>query len=85
MNLLERFVLQRMEITRLQGEVAKAAKVPGKQEAKVELNLTPRLIRADSGDQPPSYQVRATLTCRSAMASCSSMASLRIVSLFSTR
>ena len=65
MNLLERFVLQRMEITRLQGEVAKAAKVPGKQEAKVELNLTPRLIRADSGDQPPSYQVRATLTCRS--------------------
>lgn len=65
MNLLERFVLQQMEITRLQGEVAKAKKVPGKQEAKVELNLTPRLIRADSGDQPPSYQVRATLTCRS--------------------
>ena len=65
MNLLERFVLQQVEITRLQGEVAKAAKVPGKQQAKVELNLTPRLIKADSGDQPPSYQVRANLTCRS--------------------
>lgn len=65
MNLLERFVLQRMDITLLRAEVAAAAKVPGKQEAKVELNLTPRLIRADSGDQPPSYQVRASLTCRS--------------------
>jgi hypothetical protein len=65
MNLLERFVMQRLDITLLRAEVVKAAKSPGKQQAKVELNLSPRLIRADSGDQPPAYQVRAHLTCRS--------------------
>jgi hypothetical protein len=65
MNLLERFVLQHVQITLLQAEVFKAAKAPGKQEAKVELNLSPRLIKADSGGQPPAYQVRANLTCRS--------------------
>ena len=65
MNLLERFVMQRLDITLLKAEVVKAAKVPGKQQAKVELNLSPRLIRADSGNKPPAYQVRARLTCRS--------------------
>ena len=65
MNLLERFVMQRLDITLLRAEVIKAAKVRGKQQAKVELNLSPRLIRADSGDQLPAYQVRANLTCRS--------------------
>jgi len=64
MNLLERFVLQRLDITLLRAEVIKAAKAPGKQQAKVELNLSPRLIKADSGDQPPAYQVRAKLACR---------------------
>ena len=65
MNLLERFVMQRLDITLLRAEVIKAAKAPGKQRAEVELNLSPRLIQADSGDRPPAYQVRATLTCRS--------------------
>jgi hypothetical protein len=65
MNLLERFVMQRLDFTLLRAEVIKAAKAPGKQQAKVELNLSPRLIKADSGDQPPAYQVRANLTCRS--------------------
>jgi len=64
MNLLERFVLQRLDITLLRAEVIKAAKAPGQQQAKVELNLSPRLIKADSGDQPPAYQVRANLACR---------------------
>jgi hypothetical protein len=64
-NLLERFVLQHVQITLLQAEVSKAAKAPGKQEAKVELNLSPRLIKADSGGRLPAYQVRANLTCRS--------------------
>ena len=57
--------MQRLDITLLRAEVIKAAKVRGKQQAKVELNLSPRLIRADSGDQLPAYQVRANLTCRS--------------------
>ena len=65
MNLLDTFVMQRLDITLLRAEVIKAAKAPGKQQAKVELNLSPRLIKADSGDQPPAYQVRANLTCRS--------------------
>ena len=65
MNLLERFVMQRLDITLLRAEVIKATKVRGKQRAKVELNLSPRLIEADSGDQPPAYQVRAKLACRS--------------------
>ncbi len=33
------------------------------QDAKVEMNLTPRLMDTDSGDKLPSYQVSARLIC----------------------
>jgi len=33
------------------------------QDAKVEMNLTPRLMDMDSGDKLPSYQVSARLIC----------------------
>ena len=65
MNLLERFVLKHLQFTRLSAEVHRVARDPGRQEAKVELNLSPRLLQADSGDQLPAYQVSARLSCRS--------------------
>lgn len=65
MNLLERFVLQHLQLTRLRAEVYTAVKDPGTQEAKVELNLSPRMVQADSGDKLPAYQVSARLSCRS--------------------
>jgi hypothetical protein len=64
-NLLERFVLQHLQLTLLRAEVLKVIKDPGTQEAKVELNLSPRLIQADSGDKLPAYLVSARLHCRS--------------------
>ena len=33
------------------------------QEAKVEMNLTPRLMEMDTGDKLPSYQVSGRLVC----------------------
>jgi hypothetical protein len=66
MNLLERFVLQHIQLTLLRAEVLKMEKQEGQQEAKVELGLSPRLLQTDSGDQLPAYQVSARLTCRSA-------------------
>jgi hypothetical protein len=65
MNLLERFVLQHLQTTLLNVEVIHASKEEGTQEAKVELNLAPRLMKTDSGSQLPAYQVSARLTCRS--------------------
>jgi hypothetical protein len=65
MNLLERFVLQHVQPTILNVEVLKMVKDKGTQEAKVELSLAPRLVKADSGDELPSYQVTARLSCRS--------------------
>jgi len=65
MNLLERFMLQHVQVTVLHAEVLQAGKKKGKQEAKIELNLAPRLLQTDSGDRPPAYQVTAQLTCRS--------------------
>ena len=66
MNLLERFVLQHVQPTLLRVEVLKMEKEEGQQEAKVELGLSPRLLKTDSGDQLPAYQVSARLACRSA-------------------
>jgi hypothetical protein len=66
MNLLERFVLQHVQPTLLRAEVLKVEREEGQQEAKVELGLSPRLLKTDSGDQLPAYQVSARLTCRSA-------------------
>jgi len=63
-NLLEKFVLKHVQIVRLNAELVQAAKAPGTHEAKVELNLTPRLMKADTGEQLPSYQVTARLRCQ---------------------
>lgn len=64
MNLLDRFVLHHLQLTLLEAEVITMVKDPGTQEAKVELNLSPRLIQADSGEDLPSYHVSARLRCR---------------------
>ena len=63
MNLLDLFVLQHVQVSLLKAELVHASKEAGTQEAKVELNLTPRLMQADSGDSLPAYQVSAKLTC----------------------
>jgi hypothetical protein len=64
MNLLDQFVLQHVQVSELHAELGKAAKSSGKQEAKVELNLTPRLMQTDSGNHLPAYQVSARLSCQ---------------------
>jgi hypothetical protein len=64
MNLLDHFVLQHVQISSLKAELVHVSKEPGTQEAKVELNLTPRMMQADSGDKLPAYQVSARLSCK---------------------
>jgi hypothetical protein len=64
MNLLDKFVLQHVQVSLLKARLIHVSKDPGAQKAKVELNLTPRMIEADSSDRLPSYQVSARLTCK---------------------
>jgi hypothetical protein len=64
MNLLDNFVLQHVQVSLLKAELTHVSKEAGHQEAKVELNLTPRLMKADSGDKLPAYQVSAKLSCK---------------------
>jgi hypothetical protein len=63
MNLLDHFLLQHCQVTLLQGELLRVEREGAMQDAKVEMNLTPRLLEMDSGDRLPSYQVSARLTC----------------------
>jgi hypothetical protein len=63
-NLLDQFVLQHVQVSTIKAKLVRVSKVPGSQEAKVELNLTPRMLNADSGDKLPAYQVSARLACR---------------------
>ncbi len=63
MNLLDYFILQHCQISLLQGELLRVSREGTMQDAKVEMNLTPRLMEMDSGEQLPSYQVSARLTC----------------------
>ena len=63
-NLLDRFVLKHLQISQLDAELRKVAQGTGAHEAKVELNLTPKLMNADAGQELPSYQVTATLRCK---------------------
>ena len=63
-NLLEKFVLKHVQIVRLNAELVQMSKGTGNPEAKVELNLTPRLMQADSGAELPAYQVTARLRCQ---------------------
>jgi len=64
MNLLDNFILQHVQISKLSAELVKVSKLAGTQEAKVELNLTPRPMKTDSGGTLPAYQVSARLTCK---------------------
>lgn len=61
MNLLDNFILQHCQISLLKGELIRVAREGAMQDAKVEMNLTPRLMEMDSGDKLPSYQVSARL------------------------
>ena len=63
MNLLDHFILQHVQVSLLQGELLRVSREGSMQDAKVEMNLTPRLMEMDSGDQLPSYQVSARLVC----------------------
>jgi hypothetical protein len=65
MNLLDHFMLQQVQLTTLQAELLQSPTEPGNQEARVELNLVPRLVKADSGTELPSYRVTARLGCES--------------------
>ena len=64
MNLLDLFILKHIQVSRLSAELSQVSKEPGNQEAKVELNLTPRPVKTDSGDDLPAYQVSARLSCK---------------------
>ena len=63
MNLLEHFILQHLQISVLKGELLRVSREGAMKDAKVEMNLTPRLMDRSSGDKLPSYQVSARLTC----------------------
>ena len=63
MNLLDRFILQHFQVSLLKGELLRVSLEGAMQDAKVEMNLTPRLMENSSGDQLPSYQVSARLNC----------------------
>lgn len=65
MNLLDHFMLQQLQLTSLHAELLQAPAEGGAQEARVEMNLAPRLVKADSGSELPSYRVTARLSCDS--------------------
>jgi hypothetical protein len=63
MNLLDHFILQHCQVSVLKGELLRVSREGAMQDAKVEMNLTPRLVEMDSGEKLPSYQVSARLIC----------------------
>ena len=65
MNLLEHCVLQHLQLTRLEAQVLQGGRKEGRQQAKVELNLTPRPLQTETAEGLPAYQVTAQLTARS--------------------
>ena len=64
MNLLDYFVLQHVQITALNAELVQPAPGAARQDAKVELNLTPRLMKGDVAQTLPAYHVSARLACQ---------------------
>ena len=64
MNLLDHFILKHVQVSHLHAEMIRTSKLPGNQEAKVELNLSPRPVKTDSGSDLPTYQVSARLGCK---------------------
>ena len=63
MNLLDQFVLQHLQVTEVSAELIKPAREGVAQEARVELNLTPRPMKTDTGGALPAYLVNARLSC----------------------
>jgi hypothetical protein len=63
MNLLDHFILQHCQVSLLQGELLRVSREGAMQDAKVEMNLTPRMMEMNSGEKLPSYQVSARLVC----------------------
>lgn len=63
MNLLDHFTLQHCQISLLQGELLRVSREGTMQDAKVEMNLTPRLMEMNTGEKLPSYQITARLIC----------------------
>jgi len=64
MNLLDQFVLQHVQVSLLKARLIHVSKDPGEQKAKVELNLSPRMMETDSKEELPAYQVSANLSCK---------------------
>ena len=64
MNLLDQFILHHVQLSLLQAKLIATPKTQGAREAKVELKLVPRIVKTDSGEELPSYQVSARLSCR---------------------
>ena len=62
-NLLDHFILQHVQVSAIEGKLKHVSKEIGRREAKVELNLTPRMLETDQPEDLPSYQVRARLSC----------------------
>ena len=65
MNLLEHFILQHVQISVLKSELVRLTRDAGMHEARVELNLSPRMLEPDEESHLPSYQVSARLECES--------------------
>lgn len=65
MNLLDQFILHHVQTSILRSELIRVSRESGMQEAKVELNLTPRMMEGDQQSPLPSYQVTARLDCNS--------------------
>jgi hypothetical protein len=63
MSLLDQFILQHCQVSLLHGEILRVSREGSMQEAKVEMNLTPRLMEMDASHKLPSYQVTARLNC----------------------
>jgi hypothetical protein len=63
MNLLDHFILQHSQVSVLRAELLRVSREGTMQDAKVEMNLTPRLLELESPESLPSYQVSARLTC----------------------
>ena len=63
MNLLDFFVLEHFQVSLLRAELLRVSREGAMQDAKVEMNLTPRVMETDAGDDLPSYQVSASLFC----------------------
>jgi hypothetical protein len=64
-NLLDQFILQHVQVSLIEAKLKSAPPAEGTREARVELKLTPRPVKADAGDALPAYQVSAQLSCRS--------------------